>query len=162
MARPLAKGTFLLQKFPGKGGWTYAEIPGIPKGKGGPFGWVTVKGSIDDYKFKHLKLMPMGNGRLFFSVNAGIRKAIGKKAGDTVKITLYLDTAPLEIPEELLACFELEPKEVLTTFRSFTDGERKAYINWIYSANKEETKADRILTMMERLGKGLRFGEPEK
>ena len=42
----------LLKKWPGKGGWTYAEIPEIPQDRKAPFGWVTVKGWIDDYELK--------------------------------------------------------------------------------------------------------------
>jgi len=65
METPLAKNRYLLEKFPGKGGWTYAAIHGIPQDKKAPFGWVRVKGTIDGYVFRHYHLMPMGNGKLF-------------------------------------------------------------------------------------------------
>ena len=84
--KPLVNATYLLQKFPGKGGWTYAAIPEIIQDKTKPFGWVTVRGSIDDYELKQYKLMPMGEGRLFLPVKAAVRKAIKKEAGDYVKI----------------------------------------------------------------------------
>ena len=60
--KPLVNQDYLLQKFPGKGGWTYAEIPEVLQDKHAPFGWVKVKGSIDGYQFKNYRLMPMGNG----------------------------------------------------------------------------------------------------
>jgi hypothetical protein len=77
---------FLLKKFPGKGGWTYAAIPEVSQPKRIPFGWVRVKGSIDSYKFTRCKLMPMGNGQLFLPVKAEIRNKIRKKEGDMVHI----------------------------------------------------------------------------
>ena len=46
--KALVNAKYLLQQFPGKGGWTYATIPEIPPGKRIPFGWVRVKGSIDE------------------------------------------------------------------------------------------------------------------
>lgn len=159
--KPLVHKKYLLQKYPGKGGWTYAEIPEIPQNKKAPFGWVCVKGFIDDYELKQYKLMPMGNGKLFLPVKAAVRKIIGKQEGDYVQVTLYPDDSPLEIPEEIIACFENEPKYIYQTFRHFTEGEQKAYLTWIYAAKTEETKARRIAKMMERLQKKLRFGEQE-
>ncbi|MEY3398621.1 MAG: hypothetical protein RL220_1215, partial [Bacteroidota bacterium] len=78
----LVDKAYRLEKFPGKGGWTYARIPEILQDKHSPFGWVRVKGSIDDVEFSSYHLMPMGNGQLFLPVKADIRKKIGKKEGD--------------------------------------------------------------------------------
>ena len=151
MEKPLVDEKYLLEKFQGKGGWTYAEIPEVLQNKNTPFGWVKVKGSIDDFEFKQYRLMPMGNGRLFLPVKAEIRKKIGKEAGDYVHIVLYADDSKLEIPQEIMECFENESPELLKTFLSFTEGEQKAYLDWIYEAKTDETKARRILKMMDRL-----------
>lgn len=155
--KPLVDKKYLLEKFPGKGGWTYAAIPEILQNKNKPFGWVTVKGSIDNYKLKQYKLMPMGNGQLFLPVKAQIRKKLKKAAGDFVHVILYPDESPVTTPQEILDCFEMESQATLDTFLSFTEGERKAYLDWIYGAKKEETKAERIAKMMVRLEKGLKF-----
>lgn len=140
--QPLVDKTYLLQKFPERGGWTYAEIPEIPMGKL-PFGMFKVKGKIDDYEFSNVRLMPFGNGNLFFTLNAKLRKKIKKEAGDTVHIVLYEDTTPTEIPEELILCMKYE-EGILEKFGTYTDGERKAFVDWIYSAKSEETKVERI------------------
>ncbi|MFN5706349.1 MAG: DUF1905 domain-containing protein [bacterium] len=58
---------FLVEKFPGKGGWTYISIPQISASKNSPFGWVRITGFVDDYEIKQYKLMPMGGGKLFFA-----------------------------------------------------------------------------------------------
>lgn len=154
--KPLVEAEFLLQKFPGKGGWTYAEIPEVLQNKNNPFGWLKVKGSIDSYVLKQYKLMPMGNGKLFLPVKAEIRKTIKKNQGDYVKILLYADDSLLVIPKEILKCFDNESIKTLATFNSFTEGEKKAYLDWIYNAKTDQTKANRIIKMMLKLEKSLK------
>ena len=156
MKNSLTNKTYLLEKFPGKGGWTYARIPEIKPDKNAPFGWVRVKGTIDDYEIKNYHLMPMGNSQLFLPVKAEIRKKIKKQAGDYVTVILYLDNTPAELPEELKLCLQNEPN-AYETFCSYTDGEQKAFIDWIYSAKKEETKVERIVKMLKKLEKGERL-----
>ena len=153
MERPLISKEYLLEKFPGKGGWTYAAIPEILQDKKTPFGWVKVRGSIDDYELKNYKLMPMGNGKLFLPLKAAIRKKIGKQAGDYVKVILYKDENPLEIPNELELCLKDEPL-AYETFINLKEGEQKAFIDWIYSAKKDETKVERIANTINKVIKG--------
>ncbi|QGY42241.1 DUF1905 domain-containing protein [Maribellus comscasis] len=154
---PLVDKEYLMQKYPGKGGWTYAEIPEILQNKNNPFGWVKVKGSIDGFELKNYKLMPMGNGKLFLPVKAQIRKEIKKKAGDFVHIILFADDLPYKIPHEIQECLLNEPKEIAERFFNFSEGEQKAYIDWIYAAKTIKTKTHRIITMMERLQQNLKF-----
>ena len=156
MEEPLINKTYLLEKFSGKGGWTYAAIPEISPNKHAHFGWVRVKGSIDGYELKGFRLMPMGNGKLFLPVKAEIRKKIQKKAGDWVQIILYLDNTPLEVPEELLLCLQDEPV-AHQTFLSYTAGEQKAFVDWIYSAKTEETKVERIVQSINKLMSGKKL-----
>ncbi len=149
--KPLVNGNRLLQKFPEKGGWTYIPVPEIPVDPKAPFGWVIVKGRIDNHELKQYKLLPKGNGTLFVAVKAAIRKKIGKVAGDMVHLELYSDNSAVEIPEELLFCFENEPKKVYQSFLALTQGQQKTYVEHIYKAKTEQTKADRILAMMDEL-----------
>ena len=155
--KPLIDKEYLLQKFPGKGGWTYVEIPEIAQNKKNPFGWVTVSGCIDDHELKQYKLMPMGNGKLFLPVKAAIRKKIKKEAGDSVKISIKVDESPTEIPEEIKACFEQESQELWNTFLEYTDGQKKAFIDWIYAAKNDDTRARRIIEMLDKVSKGLKL-----
>ena len=140
----------LLEKYPGKGGWTYARIPEVLQNKNSPFGWVKVKGRIDDYEIKNYKLMPMGNGQLFLPVKSDIRKKIGKKEGDWVKVILYPDNAPTEIPEEFLDCLKEDPI-AYKTFLTYTDGQQKEFIDWVYSAKTDDTKVERIVLALNKL-----------
>ncbi|MEL6275704.1 MAG: YdeI/OmpD-associated family protein, partial [Bacteroidota bacterium] len=61
----------------------------------------------------------------------------------------------------IIECFRNEPPQLHSTFNSFTDGEKKAYIDWIYAAKTATTKAKRIVKMMEKLEKGLKFYDKE-
>jgi hypothetical protein len=156
MEKPLVNKKFLLKKYPGKGGWTFAELPEVTKSKSNPFGWVKVKGTIDGFEIKKYHLMPSGNGNLFLPVKAEIRKSIKKNAGDYVYIILYPDTEPLEIPDEMLLCLQDEPT-AFKFFNSLSESERRYYINWIYSAKKEETKVSRLAKSIDKLLKKEKF-----
>ncbi len=105
--------------------------------------------------------MPMGKGKLFLPVKASIRKSIGKKEGDYVHVMLYPDNSPVEIPEELLVCLWDEPT-AHKTFLSYTPAEQKAFIEWIYSAKKEETRIERIAKTIRKLQQGQKFSDKDK
>jgi Domain of unknown function (DUF1905)/Bacteriocin-protection, YdeI or OmpD-Associated len=153
MEKPLVENEYLLQKFPGKGGWTYAVIPEILQDKNTPFGWVKVKGCIDNYEVKNYRLMPMGNEQLFFPVKAEIRKQIKKQAGDYVTIVLYKDYSVFEIPQEIIDCLKCDEKAP-EKFLNLSERYQKEFIKWIYAAKKESTKAQRINTMIDKVLQG--------
>jgi hypothetical protein len=50
MEEPLINQKYQLEKFPGKGGWTYVILPEIRQHIKRKFGMVKVKGRIDDYE----------------------------------------------------------------------------------------------------------------
>lgn len=152
----MVDNSYLLEKFPGKGGWTYALIPEIPPDRHAWFGWVRVKGSIDGYEFNAYHLMPHGNGSLFLPIRAEIRKKIGKQAGDSVHIVLFADNEPYKFPGELNECLQDYP-HVVASLSMYTDGEKKAFAEWIYSARNDSTKVNRIARMIELVEKGLRL-----
>lgn len=112
MDEKLVDKEYLLEKLPGKYGWTYTIIPEIRPDPNAPFNWVKVRGTIDNYQIKGYRLMPSGDvmpsgkGVLFLAVNAEIRKKIQKQAGDYVHIVLYPDNEPIEIPKEFLLCLQ--------------------------------------------------------
>ena len=65
-----------------------------------------------------------------------------------------------EIPEEMLLCLEEEP-QALTFFNKLTESEQKFYIQYIYSAKKEETKIVRLAKTINKLVKGLKMYDKE-
>lgn len=146
---------FLLQKFSGKGGWTYTEIPEIVQNPDNPFGWVTVSGFIDGYELKKYKLMPMGEGKLFLPVKAAIRKKIKKEAGDTIWVKLSIDTTPLEVPQEIYDCIELTNHELVKVFDLLEESEKEYHLDRIYEAKTDDTKEKRISNLIDFLSEKL-------
>ena len=150
--KPLVDKEYVLEKFPGKGGWTYARIPEVPLQKNSPFGWAKVRGFIDSFELKSYKLMPMGDSSLFLPVKAAIRKKIKKEAGDTVHVVLYDDELPSEVPQEIIDCLESEP-EAKEKFWKLSDDQRRFRLNIIYSTKDEESKVKAIVRMIKELSK---------
>lgn len=148
--KPLAEGTFVLEKFPGKGGWTYAALPANVQPGKGPFGWLVVHGTIDALAFEHYKLMPMGNGRLFLPVKAAWRKALRKKAGDWVRVVLYADERPTSVPEDFLVCLADEPAALLR-FEALPETRKQAIINDIYITKNQDLQVERMAKAIVQL-----------
>lgn len=153
---PIVDDIYTLQKFPGKGGWTYASLPHLTQNKKNPFGWLTVKGCIDTYEFKKYKLLPIKGNKLFLPVKESVRKIINKLEGDTVRVILFLDESSIEIPEEFLLCLKDEP-QAYSNFIRFKESEQKAYLDWIYEAKTEKTKVERINNAIQQLIKQQKF-----
>lgn len=141
----------LLKKFPGKAAWTYIDTPEIKPDPHSPFGWVRVKGFIDDLEFENLKLMPKGDGKLFMPVNARIRKAIKKESGDTVFLKLSLQSEGNKIPQEILDCLELESEMILKKFLRLTEFNQKIKVDHIYNAKEDHIRIQRINELIDEL-----------
>lgn len=147
---PLVNQKYLLEKYPGKGGWTYAAIPEIARDEHAWFGWVKVSGSIDGYEIKSYNLMPMGSSMMFLPVKAEIRNKIGKNEGDWVHIILYSEQLPHVSHEDFMICLKEDPV-AYQNFINKSESEQKAFIDWIYSAKNDNTKVDRMAEVLNKL-----------
>lgn len=150
MEEPLIDKEYLLEKFPGKGGWTIIQIPEILPDKKAHFNWVKVRGTIDDYAIENFTLMPMGSGKLFLPVKAEIRKSIGKNEGDRVHVVLFAQNPVNRVREDLMLCLEDEPK-ALQAFLNFPEAEQQAMVDWIAAGKDEEARINRIAKTLDKL-----------
>jgi len=148
--QPIIMGTYLMERMAGKGGWTYVVLPHVAKNSFKPFNWLKVRGSIDSVPLEQYKLMPVKGGGLFLPIKAALRKELSKEAGDSVHVVLYADDTPYGIPDELKECLEFEAP-AYERFMALSESVQKQYVEWIYEAKTEETKAKRIGILITRM-----------
>lgn len=155
---PLINDDFLLERFPGKGGWTYVRFPEIVPEKHGYFGWQKVKGFIDGYEISKATLMPMKKGVLFLPVKAAIRKEINKQEGERVRVCLYPDSDPkLEIAnEDFIECLKDEPA-AWTAFQKLSANKQEECFTWLLDSPILQTRIQRMADAITNLASGLPF-----
>lgn len=143
-----------------KTGWTYIEITAAKAKKLKPETKVSfrVKGTLDTFKIKQVALMPMGDGNFIMPLNAAMRKGIGKKQGDKLKVTLEADNSEFEFSADFIECLRDDP-EAYDFFQSLTGSHQKYFSKWIDSAKTSATKTKRIVMAVTALAK--KQGYPE-
>lgn len=153
----------VLQKFKDKGektGWTYITIPEntAHKLKANTKTSFRVKGKLDKYAIKQVALLPMGDGDFIMAINATMRKGIGKRQGNSIKVSLEIDKSDFVFSEDFLTCLEDEPK-AMENFKRLPPSHQKYYSKWIESAKSEQTKVKRITQSVQGLAMGLKYNE---
>jgi hypothetical protein len=143
-----------------KTGWSYIRISAAIAGKLRPGNKKSfrVKGLLDDYAFRGMALIPMGEGEFIMALNAALRKAIRKGKGATLKVHLEVDTVKPKPPKDLLACLADEP-QALEFFNSLAPGHRNYFGKWIDSAKTNATRARRIAQAVTAMAKRMDFGK---
>lgn len=141
-----------LEKFPGKGGWTYISLGSFKIEKKLPFGMIRVSGTIDNLVITNVHLMPMGMKNMLLPVKAEIRKKLGKKEGDWISVTLSIDDNPIEVPEEFIECLKDEPI-AYKKFVNLSESEKKKYVDDITKAKTEDIKIDRMASIINKLAR---------
>ncbi|POY36022.1 hypothetical protein C3K47_12525 [Solitalea longa] len=152
--------TVQLQRFPMKGGWTFAPIE-LEVVNTKPFNYLKVKGFIDEYEIVESHLMPLGNGKLFLPVKAEIRKKIKKEVGDWVKLVLYKFLDIDVSTDTFLECLEDDPV-AWSKFQQFTSEERSHYVQWIFSSASEEIQIQRMASAINNIAQGIKLPKPGK
>lgn len=139
-----------LKYVPGKGAWTYhLEIPGTKDIKG-KWGEIKVSGTIDGYEIEKRNLAPVTGGDKIISVNNTIRKAINKKGGEIVSVTLYLEERKEHIDQKkILEVFK--EADVLHKFKKLSNEEQKEIVDHILFSNSETKQIQLIGKQIDRL-----------
>ncbi len=157
------KFTTTISKFGDKGektGWSYILIPADVAAQlqpGNKKGFRS-KGKIDAHKFSGKSLIPMGKGEFILTVDADIRKAIGKRAGAMVQLEIAFDPSVYDLDAEFTACLNDEP-EAAAFFKTLTKSHQNYFSKWIESARTDATKANRIAQSINAFIKKQGFPE---
>jgi len=143
-----------------KTGWTYIEIPSAVAEKicPGTKKSFRVKGKMDDYQFRQVATVPMGEGNFIIAFNAAMRKGTGKKEGDTLILQLELETEEMKIAEDLLNSLAMD-EDALAQFISLARGHQQYFSNWIESSKTIGTKSDRIAKTLFAMQHKMDYGQ---
>jgi hypothetical protein len=121
-------------------------------------GQVKVKALFDDSVTYRGSLVKMGTPCHILGITKEVRFKLDKNYGDEVSVVLELDTDVREviIPEDVSRLLEGQPK-AMKYFQSLSYTDRKEYIRWIETAQKEETRTRRIGIFIEKLKNHKKF-----
>jgi hypothetical protein len=117
-----------------------------------------VKGKLDNFQFEKLALIPMGEGDFILPLNGRIRKAIGKKHGDKLKVVMEIDRRKIPLSSDLLECLNDDPV-AMDFFNSLPGSHQQYFSKWIESAKTAETKTKRIVAAMLAFSKKQGYSE---
>lgn len=156
--------TLLLEKFGKdmgeKSGWTYLFVDAELASKIAPdiSSFFRVKGNIGGISIARLALWPMGSGTFILPIKATDLKKIKKKVGETIAVSIELDSSPNPIDEDFMLCLEDVPK-AKTFYDTLSPSHRKYFSQWIGSAKTVGTKTKRITLAIECLAVNIGFPE---
>jgi hypothetical protein len=102
-------------------------------------------------------LTRMGGRRHMLIILKSIRERIGKTFGDTVRISVALDTKPriVRVPADLRKELSANAK-AKAFFGQLSHTHRKEYVTWVEAARRPETRARRIKKTITMLLAGRR------
>jgi hypothetical protein len=150
-----AKKTFNAKsKSIGPGGaWTMMAIPFSVEKEWGSRARVSVRFAINGTEFR-TSIFPDGSGRHRVMINKAMQQA-GAAPGKSVRVEITQDTEPraLTIPPDFKKAIAKSSKAA-KVFASFAPSHRRAYVDWIMQAKREETRTARIKNAIEMIAAG--------
>lgn len=113
-----------------------------------------VKGTLNGTPFQGS--LGIRDGQHFMPLNKDLQKSAGLSPGDQVKVVVEADEAQRrDFPDDLTQALQAEPA-VRQFFDSLTIFQVNTYVEWITSAKKAETRANRIQETIVALKAGKR------
>ncbi|MBX7110016.1 MAG: YdeI/OmpD-associated family protein [Chitinophagales bacterium] len=143
-----------------KTGWTYIVIPSsiAEKIRPGNKKSFRVKGNLNGQTIRQKALLPMGNGDFILPLNGTLRKQLGIRKGEKLKVRLEEDAKPLQLSPALLSCLADEP-DALAYFNTLPPSHRRYYSKWIEDAKSASTQAKRITQAINAFVRKQSFSE---
>ena len=116
-------------------------------------GRVPVRAAFDGVEYRG-SLTAQGGPQHLLLVLAEIQQRIGKAPGDTVHVTVQLDTSErvVEIDDDIEK--HLKDAGVFDAFRAMAYSHQREYVLWIMGAKQPETRERRIQKMLGMVAEG--------
>ncbi len=122
--------------------WSAITVPFDVEKEFGSKGRVSVKATLGKETF-HTSIFPNGDGTHHMMFNKAMKKAADADSGDTIAVKLERDKGEEpEVPSPLKAALKTNAGAA-AKFKSLSPACKREYANWIMSAKREETRADR-------------------
>jgi len=139
-----------IMRLEGKIKWNVFYFPYPALEHFGSKGNIPVRITVDGYAFDHM-LLPSKNGH-YLVYNEFIRRAVGKQSGDIVHVILEKDTKKRELVLPAYIEEALREAGALEVFLKLPGYIKREQVNHIELAKKEETKTNRLNTLIGWLG----------
>ncbi len=135
------------------GGGVFVHVPFDVEKEYGKKNMIPVKATYDGEPYRG-SIANMGTGPCLIILKS-IREKIGKQTGDTVSVTVELDTTPrkVELSKDIKILFKNFP-DLKKFFETLSFTNQKEYTRWISEAKTEETKQRRLDLMYNKLKAG--------
>jgi hypothetical protein len=110
-----------------------------------------VKVTIGAYTYR--STVAVMGGKYLVSLSQANREAAGVKGGDTVDVTLELDTEPrtVDVPEDLAAALSAK-SGAREAFDKASPSARKEFVRQVVEAKAQDTRERRIAAIVAKLG----------
>jgi hypothetical protein len=107
--------------------------------------------TVNGYTYRST-VAPMG-GAFMVGFNSDHRAASGIKGGDTIEVTIELDTEPrtVDVPDDLAAALAQKPGAT-AAFDGLAHSKRKEAVRQVEEAKTQETRERRIAGIVAKLG----------
>jgi hypothetical protein len=114
-----------------------------------------VRVTVNGYAYR--TTVAVMSGAFMFGLSADVRKNAGVAGGDEVDVEIVLDTEPrvVSVPADLRTALDADP-EANRFFDSLSYSHKSAYVLWIESAKKDQTRERRIPEAIRMLKEGRR------
>lgn len=139
------------------GTWSTVNIPFNVEKMFGSKARVAVKGTVNGVPYRG-SAMPWGDGLHFLVVNKQIQKEAGVAPGDTLDVSLELDTEQrtVDVPEELQAALKKDAA-ARKVFEKLAYSHQREYADYVREAKKPETRQARVAKSLGLLAEDRRL-----
>jgi hypothetical protein len=161
MAKQIFESTIQQSGLPGHQlNWTYVLIPSaiaqaIKAGNKKEF---KVKGKLDQYAITRISVFPAGDGNFVLPLNATMRKALGKRKGASLQVSIEEDKSEFVFNADFMDCLA-EEAVAKTFFDSLTGSHQRYFSKWIDSAKTAPTREKRIAMAVNALVRKMGYAE---